>query len=399
MAIPWLDELEGRLEALQQHYLLHFADQQRLTRDPAMLELLIDRSARVAAEVDAIQPSEGAGARVGHLRAEALTHLQSLHDERNAIATAVAAAGPTGQRAAVLTTRIELVAHRYARHFAGKPRSTRSLGRLAEMIVDLEAIHAELAGLAELAELAELPVLTEPASAFGERDRVSMALAAPAGGGAHVAAALEQAERTLAFLRSEVAEIRSARATGSPEERATMWAQVANGLFGDFNLHVAAAAPLTCRPGLLRRLLAELIELHLAMHALRDAGLVHPSNDANIELVGQQVPVWRSELDEVVAARASVAPAALGAQLDAAADAVLEAFNVYIADHDLTADTATRACDLCDRMDEIEGQMSALERDADTPTESGQRRHRDAAAIRDALVHFTRQFDALTGPS
>ena len=124
------EAIERRLQAIHRQYDSHFAGQARVTRDPGMLDTMLEELLGVAPELDALSEEERAP-------------LKGLLDERRALYEGEAKAiretldDPRSLEIHRVQTWVEVSRWRYDRHFAGHSRLSRDLGLLAEMTEDL----------------------------------------------------------------------------------------------------------------------------------------------------------------------------------------------------------------------------------------------------------------------
>ena len=302
-----------QFDALAEQYALHFAGQTRLTRNLDMLDHLI--GALDDFGLTAPEPLSG----------EAQQTAVQWRAERAAVAAAQESAGPAGRSAARIMTRALFSWHRYQRHFAGLPRQGRDLGLLADIVADLQQASTAISALA-------------PSSADLQVLKTHLALA-------------QQEQRALRDFVEQ----------GNAEQQAAAWASIANTLFTTFHAQFMQRHRLSCRPALLARLCEGLAVVHQQMSTLFADTPADSDHAQNIAAVAQELAEWRNELTQIEQAQKSADADERVTILNEAAEALLEEYNQQIAgiEHDNlpTAAVAT----LCDRLDEIERQMTALE--------------------------------------
>ncbi|GAC1354297.1 MAG: hypothetical protein NVSMB47_07560 [Polyangiales bacterium] len=328
MASPALESLKQQVDALNSEYGARFAGHSRVTRELADIESMITRARAIVTKLEAHPKADPDLAEVLTV---ARGNLDLYTTEREAIARAQSA-GPALLEFAALGAQANLVFARYRRHFAGKPRPTRDLGLLAEMVEDLTKIQTRMRTLA---------MGKEPSQVDPDLDVVA---------------------GNLKMYVAERGEIVDARNAGTPEEQADVLAECANLQFQVYQDHFADKARLTRRPELLQRLIDNLKQIKDRMAGLKKAGLVSASNDRNVEIVQTNLEMYDRELKEIRKARAGVKLADLMGNLGGAANDVMNEYQENFAGKD----RATRDLDLlgklCDQLGELLRQMTALGR-------------------------------------
>lgn len=352
-----LQALEQRLGRNEAIYQVHFASRSRLTRDLTRMESLLEGAQSVLAELGAQQGGDAAQREA--ITAKAQHQVNLYRTEREAIAQAQREAGVKGRQAAVLAQRARFAVHIYTRHFAGQSRTTRDLSLLGDLLAWLEPLAADLERLG--------------------------------------AASLPSAQEDLRWVQSHVEQFHSERHAIAqalsellPAEQVSALAQVANGLFAAYRTHFAGQPRVTRRPELLLRLIQAVEQVGDRMQALRVQGLHDSHNDANIDVVAQRAAAWHSELGAVRAERQRTGLAALWADLEIAANAELEAYAEHFGGKDRRTRDLARLCALCDRLGEIERQMTRLIEVQDLPNHDAR-----IASVRDSLALYQDEYDAI----
>lgn len=365
------DALHERIEACHEQYQLHFIGQPRLTRNVAILDGLI---ATLTPLLEQLPVTEHAR------RKEVNERLTDYRAERHAIATAQDRAGPQGCSAAHLKLRVSFVMHRYMRHFAGQPRSSRDLGLLREIVTDLKNL------------LVPVTHLTQQKSHV-DHDRAAMI---------KVLAALEQSQSQLS---QEAEAIRATRLQHEPNRdqkpteaqarsQALLLAQAANNIFASYQELVIGRIRLSVRPELIARLARELASLHEAMQALADAGWGDAGHLENCSIMAAHHRSWLEEHQETVNLRRQHTMDEIAQALNEEAETVLQAYNQTIATQQMTPDRRRMLSILCDRMDELHRQIESV------PQIPGHKHHdTNAAMITDALTMLMNTYDASRDPS
>ncbi len=352
-----LQALEHRLSHHDVEYQLHFAGRSRLTRDLSRMERLLAGAQAVLAEARQLTgvPAPQRAALVG--KAE---HQSGIYaTERDAIAAAQREAGPAGRQAAVAAQRAHYVVHRYIRHFAGQSRSTRDVFLLLDLIACLEPLAAEMERL----------------------------------GAATMSSAQEElrwVQTHLAQFREERKAIAQASTDASPDEQVSVLAQIANGLFASYRTHFANQPRVTRRPELLARLIQSAEQVGDRMEALRLQGLQDANNEGNLDIVAQRLQAWRTELTAIRTERQRTSLTALVADLETAANAELESYAEHFAGQDRSSRDLGRLAAICDRLDEIERQLTRLDEVQEMPVLVAR-----LATVRDALSLYQDEYDAI----
>ncbi|HET6346341.1 MAG TPA: hypothetical protein VFH51_15515, partial [Myxococcota bacterium] len=178
--------------------------------------------------------------------------------------------------------------------------------------------------------------------------------------GADVGPALAWVQREDERLQTEAAAIAALRAVPALDVRAGALASVANTLFETYHRLAVGRPRLAVRPGLLLRLVDELQEVRDGMQAAADEGLDAAHHRDNIADVARQVELWRQEHLAAARLRQGANDGEVAAALNEEVSAVLDAYNAEVAEQAEHAIDLEAVRALCDRMDELEGQMEAL---------------------------------------
>lgn len=357
--MPTLSELQKRVAANDMRYNLHFAGLSRVTRDLATMDDMLATAQSVLSDLPGVKNVPGDEREA--LRAAAQRQVELYRGERTAIVDAQRQGGPTAVEASIQGTRANFVFHRYARHFANQSRSTRDLSLMVDMSSELQRIHAAMLALQARKSL---PSLT---------------------------ADLEVVVGRLAQFQEERGHIAAAREGGTLAEQAGALAQTANGLFAAYRTHFAGQPRVTRRPELLVRLLEALQLVLERMQALQIQGLHDEENDANLDIVSQRLQGWRTELVAIRAERQKATLPSMVADLRTAVDADLEGYAQHFAGQSRKTRDLRRLTDICDRLDEIERQMTRLD---EVKSDAALTSH--LRIVRDALVLYQNEFDEIT---
>ncbi len=328
-------KLAEELDRIAARYEAQFAGMPRSSRNADELEEILtqtkDLLKRIESIPDAVRPPE-----MNELAATARQNVALYERERSLIADA-ARIGPEFEQFATLASSANFVFARYRRHFAGMSRQSRDLGLLNEMVEDLETIEEGMNAIVKATKKAEL-----------SRD-------------------LDLVKQSLKSYRAELGHIAEARTMGTPDERASMLAGLANDQFKIYQNHFAGKSRSTRRPALLVRVTDQLEAIGKEMRALKKAGLASDSNNGNIDIVDRQMATYKTELDEVRAARKGIAFGDLLGMLGGAANDVFEAFRGEYAGKDRKTRDLARLSALCDELGDIRKQMLDLGRAEPSP--------------------------------
>jgi hypothetical protein len=149
--------------------------------------------------------------------------------------------------------------------------------------------------------------------------------------------------------------IAASRRQGNLREQAAAWGLAANTLLQSYQDHCIGRRRLAVRPGLLQRLQRALEEALVAMLALQKAGLDVPHHAEVISELQQQADAWRQEYEDTLQARQVAQADTISQAISDELDDVLSTYN----DASSKPDGLTRIAvgTLCDRLDELHGQL------------------------------------------
>lgn len=326
-----------------------------------------------------------------------------------------------------LKQQVDGIYQRYDGHFAGKPRATRDLDLLEELIEELtevvEVAKSSMNGgrdpaMISLLEMAQqnLEVYQGEHSAivsaqamgptsvmaarvvmeanltfgryyrhFARRERRTRDLglmeelieelegverrmkAVAEEEGEELAANLEVVSSNLEMYRREEAAIRSARQEGSAQERADLMATLANDQFALYRGHFAGKARHTRRAELLRRIIKQLEEIRSVMRELKRRGLHSSANDRNMRIVTENLKVYKQEVREITKAKSGLTTDQIAGSLGGAANDIMAVYRADFAGQDRATRDLDQLSLLCDQMAEIALQMRAI--DEEEPSE------------------------------
>lgn len=340
--------LQNRADALHGRYQLRFAGHARITRRLSELDDLINDTRAFLQEVTVPEAEE--------LRGVLKERLSLYETERGAIVEAQAE-GPLAVEASILGQRANFAMARYRRHFAGKPRKTRDLGLLAECGRDLEQIQERMT---EILKSFEGGTLKEDIDIIG---------------------------RSVELYKRERGEIVGARGMALIDQKAETLAEMANLQFELYRQHFAGRGRVSRRPGLLKRIIANLEQIRDQMQSHKAAGLRSTANDNNIRVVVENLKFYRRELKQIQDARRQ---ASTSEQVDAlanAANTVMAEYNEHFSGQNRATRDPELLSNIADRMGELEKLMTALSLKHDNETNS-----RNLSIVRDMLNLYEREY-------
>lgn len=353
--VPTVTDLQRRLDDLHLRFQLHFADHVRLTRDLPSLDRLIAEVEAVVEQARALVPPQPDAA-WSRLFESAERRMRTYVEARGAIAQAQSVTGLRDRDASLLTARSRLVLHRYVRHFAGQDRRTRDPGQMDEMIADLLALFEQMRPL--LSRI-QVPSVGEEIDAVGQ---------------------------FLGFFHAERREIDTAWNSGGRDDQSKALGAVADELYAAWNLLILGEERSLRRPALLDRLVASLDRVLEALMTIRHANMSE-DHEVRIARAARELVRWQDERAASLEARQTVTQAELAEALQARAMTVFRTWRETLSG-DLASRDLGQLRGLCDRMDEIERQLTDLETQAPNLVGAGQ-----LAWVRDVLVAMERTFD------
>jgi hypothetical protein len=329
-----------------------------MTRDVALLDRIITRGNDIVKRIDQI-PSAAQGPELVRLRDAAKNNLALYAQERGAILRAQEV-GPTFEQFSLEATSANLVFGRYARHFAGKDRATRDLALLGELVDDLKQIDKRMGALLEEHRVQDF-----------QRDR-------------------EVVVQNLQQYQKEIPLIENAQKSGTPEERASVLASLANNQFAVYQTHFAGEPRISRRPALLMRIISSLKSIKERMVAFQQGGLNLEFNDKNIEVVTGRLEVYENELAEIRKLRQSTQMADIMGELGGAANKLFETYRASFANKPRQQVDTDLLGGLCDKLGEIRRQMSDMAR-----AEDNEMNDKNLEIVTEQLVMFEGEYEAV----
>jgi hypothetical protein len=315
------DSLRRQLDDVQARYAFRFAGKPRATRELRELDELISAARQVGEQARGLGDSE---------LFELANERVAAYDEERTQIIGVQSGGPRVKQAAQLGMRANLVFGLYRRHFAGKSRLTRDVALLDDIIEQLRAIQGALRDIlsAERLQIAE--------------DHIGVV------------------ERQIELYVAEHEAITAAQAAAEGSNRTGMLAQLANLQFTAYRAHFAGKPRVSRRPPLLERILATLGRVGQEMTSLVVAGVETETNEKNLAIVNERKGAYAAELKNVEQARSGASIFELIDALGQAANAVFEEYAQHFAGQDRKTRNLEQLTDMCDRLQELERQMTQL---------------------------------------
>ena len=320
------EELREALNQLTTTYDVRFAGKPRATRHIEEMDDLIARLEAFVAELEGA-PDEDV---FNTMRDESTEALALYRDERENIAR-VQSEGTPAVEAAMLATYANFVFDEYHRHFAGHSRATRDLGRLNEMMAELEDIEERMD---DLLSANDLPAVAED---------------------------LKAVRSNLDMYRNELVAIANARDSGTRDDQASNLATAANEQFKIYQSQFAGRGRTTRRPELLDRMIANLNEILDRMRKLSSKGYRNQVNTKNITIVQENLKLYKKEVREIREARLGTTQEDRAGMLGGAANDLMDEYRANFAGQDRRTRDLEVLAALCDGMYEIALQMREIQ--------------------------------------
>jgi hypothetical protein len=193
---------------------------------------------------------------------------------------------------------------------------------------------------------------------------------------------IEAVGEFLGFFHVERREIATAWNSGGRDDQSRALGLVADELYAAWNLLILAEERALRRPGLLDRLVASLDRVLEALMTIRHANM-SDDHEVRIARAARELVRWQDERTATLDARESVTPTERAEALQARALAVFRTWREQLSG-ELAARDLQLLRGLCDRMDEIERQLTDLPQLVTAE---------QLAWVRDVLVAMERTFD------
>jgi DNA repair exonuclease SbcCD ATPase subunit len=348
-------DLDRDLAQARSTYGGRFAGQPRATRPMTRLDELIATVRAVAGEAERM----GAAASAAEAR-----RLEAAWTEERAAILEAQRGGRDAVRASDLAQWLRDSFQRYRRFFAGQARDTRDVGILQEIIEDVERRVGEIDAL--------LLRYTD----------------------ADLAAAREQATTNLGVYRSELGEIRAARASGVPDQRAARLAGLANAQFQRYRDLFAGKERVSRRRRTLELIVATLTEILDEMLEVERLGTTLPNHARNVQIVRSNLQAYEAEIQNLRVARSRATRGDRVRGLAEAANAVFDQYRAEFGGHARATRDPARVAAMWELLWPLALEMEDLARDDDAePVGSNLRKVRDNLRLYErewVLVHEAR---------
>lgn len=358
MATPLTQSLQTEFDAINGDYESHFAGQSRATRDLSKLDQLTSRIKSLLARVDAI-PAAARGADLNTLRND-IEEQRKLFDAERVQIERAKKLGPTLERFAPLASAANFTFARYTRHFAGQGRDTRDVELLDDMVDELTRVEKDMNEV----------INRTPTDEF-RNDRSTV-------------------QQNLEMYRGEREQVLKAQTGGSPEARAERAATLANNLFEQYRMHFAGQNRLTRRPQLLQRLIKTLERIQGIMKDVEKTNFAPDFNKNNIDIVDQNLQMYRSELAEIRKTKEQNSLDDLAGNLGDAANQLFAEYRAGFAGKNRTQVDQKLLSSICDRLYEVFRQMRDIER-----TKTVEMNKKNLDIVTEQLSLFSREFDQI----
>lgn len=358
MATPLTQSIQSDFDAINNEYEANFAGQNRATRDLSVLDRLTSRTKALLAKIDAI-PGAARGPELTSLRNDIEEQKKLFEAERVQIEKAKKL-GPTLERFAPLASAANFNFSRYTRHFAGQSRDTRDPELIEDMIEELTRIEKEMTEV----------INRTPQDEF-RNDRSIV-------------------QQNLEMYKGELTQIRDTQSKGSPEARAERCATLANNQFELYRVHFAGQNRLTRRPQLLQRMIKSLERIQGIMKTVEQSGYAPDFNKDNVNIVQQNLEMYRSELAEIRKNKEQNKPEDIAGNLGDAANQLFAEYRENFAGKNRTTVDHKLLSSICDRLFEIYRQMRDLSR-----MNAGEMNANNLSIVTDQLGLFSREYDQI----
>ncbi len=346
-----INSLKARVTRMNAKYDAYFAGQPRHSRDPSLLDELVQEATAVAS----------AAARLGTNDSQKIaTDAEDSRDLYRREADTIREIQDSGTEvflAHEYRAWARLVFERYHRNFAGYSRSDRDLAILDDMDMELTRLDNELSKLEDRCD--------EP---FIRETRAEIA-------------------KNADLYRNEREAIASLRTTGTLEERADHLATAANVQFGRYGEFFANKQRRSRSVNRLRGMLNQLKAVSDEMRSITGQGFDHESNTKNIGIVKERLKFYESEFEAIQTARGDGSFEELVSSLGKAANNAFELYGNEFAGKDRATRNLDTISTLCEELYDLARQMDQLDRVRD----NDQNQH-NLAVVLDRIRTYNREY-------
>ena len=180
-------------------------------------------------------------------------------------------------------------------------------------------------------------------------------------GGTGARGDLETVAAQLQLYRDEVTNVARSQTVGTNEEIANRLAQLANAQFKLYADHFAGKSRTSRRPALLERMVANLEEYQAEMRELLESGFSSQMNRNNIGTIANNLEMYRNELIAIRDAREQTSVSDLAGALGGAANDVFNEYREHFAGKDRASRDLELMGKLCDQLREVALQMREID--------------------------------------
>ncbi|MFW5966635.1 MAG: hypothetical protein ACOCV2_03905 [Persicimonas sp.] len=171
---------------------------------------------------------------------------------------------------------------------------------------------------------------------------------------------LQTVQNNLQLYRDERAEIFSSRRDATLEQRASYLAVVANEQFAIYDYHFAGKPRASRRPGLLHRVIATLESVRDEMAEIEDEGLDSEQNRQNRDIIDQKLELYEEEFEQIQKVRRETSSSDLVGHLGQAANAAAQQYSEHFAGEDRASRNLELLSRICDELLDVGRQMRQL---------------------------------------
>lgn len=350
-----LEDLQQKVDAASQRYDARFAGKARATRNLDELDGIISELKELHTQGQALM--NGDNTELRQVLENAKNNID-LYTEERAKIVEIKSQGPDVVEGAMLASWANFVFDEYHRHFSGRNRSTRDVGRIDEMIAELEGVQQDMTAL-----LARAPLEGT------KKD-------------------LEVVESNLKMYQAELENILSARRQGSRDDRISNLATMANDQFGVYRSQFGGKGRTTRRPGLLERVIKNLNGILNDMRELNSKGTRSETNVKNIKIVQENLNLYKTELKAIKEARDNTTLDDFAGMLGGAANDAMAAYREGFAGQSRASRDLDLLSSLVDEMYEISLQMREVQ-DASKDMDSN---NRNLQIVLDNLIMYQTEY-------
>ena len=344
-----VDQLGARLEAIHRQYAAHFAGQPRITRDPSLLEAIVEEIDETMDAAKSLNSKE-ASLLLDKLKENRKLYIQEAEQIRQI------RNDPNAQQHYELVTWISVVAGRYQRFFAKKSRKTRDVGLLHEISEDAERLYLRVESLGNDAN-------KEMLDSLGNRKKL---------------------------YANEIEAISQARTQDEPEAIASTLAARANDQFRLYEKFFSGENRVSRRPARMMRMVDNLETILDEMRGLQETAFQNEHNDRNIEIVLERLTFFQKELQEIQVAKSGAQVSELGTALADAANRLLERYQQNFAGKDRRSCELDTLADIIEGLYDIARQMEDLQLMANIAEN-----HKNLRVVLESLALYEREYSLI----